>query len=261
MSRTAAFADAFSAEHTSPTGYANSARPTAPQLGRAGKLAALGGLASGLAHELNNPLSGILGLLEFLLRDAEQGSRSEERLLLVQDTALEIKQIVGCLLGFARESIDERRPVAVRDVCAGATQLARLTSSARDVEIVERYADATGRVWGNLNQLKQIVLHLLTNAQQAMPAGGTATVEVGVDGGTVRARVTDTGPGIDADALPFIFEPFFTTRQNLGAPGLGLFVSREIARAHRGELTAVNLRGGGARFELRLPTFEPEDES
>jgi signal transduction histidine kinase len=259
MSRTAAFADPFSPEHTPPTGYAGAGRAGAWQLAQAGKIAALGTLATGVAHELNNPLTGILGLLEFLLRDAEQGSRSEERLVLVQQTALEMKQIVGSLLGFAREGTDEQRPLALRDVCAEATELVRLISSAKGVEFVEEYGGEPARVRGNANQLKQIVLHLLTNAEQAMPAGGTATIEAGAAGGSVHLRVTDTGPGVDEEVLPRVFDPFFTTKRSAGATGLGLFISREIARSHRGELTATNVRGGGARFELRLPAMRAEE--
>jgi PAS domain S-box-containing protein len=228
------------------------------QVLQAGKLAAIGELAAGVAHEINNPLFGILGLVEFLLRDVEPGSRSEDRLLLVQQTGLEIKEIVRSLLDFARESADEQRLVALRDVWAEATELVRRASSAKGVELVERYDRDRTDVLGNPNQLKQIALNLLSNAQQAMPGGGTATIEVVSAGDTVRARIVDTGPGIPADVLPRILEPFFTSRRDLGGTGLGLAVCHGIAKAHGGELTAANVPGAGACFELCLPAYDPD---
>jgi PAS domain S-box-containing protein len=229
------------------------------QVLQAGKLAAIGELAAGVAHEINNPLFGILGLVEFLLRDVEPGSRSEERLLLVQQTGLEIKEIVRSLLDFARENADEQRLVALRDVWAEATELVRRASSAKGVELVERYDRERTEVMGNPNQLKQIALNLLSNAQQAMPEGGTATIEVVSAGdGTVRARISDTGPGIPNDVLPRIFEPFFTSRRDSGGTGLGLAVCHGIAKAHGGELTVSNVPGAGACFELCLPAYDPD---
>jgi PAS domain S-box-containing protein len=226
------------------------------QLVQSGKLATIGELAAGVAHEINNPLFAILGLVEFLLKDAEPGTKAYDRLVLVQQTGLEIKEIVRALLDFAREPSDERTLVQVRDAACETVELVRRTSAAKQVELIERYDEEPTPVEANPNQLKQIFLNLVTNASQAL--GGEGTVEVSVErsGSWVVASVSDDGPGIPEDALGRIFEPFFTTKRSVGGSGLGLSVSHGIAEAHGGTLVAENRPEGGARFTLRLPVKE-----
>ncbi|HSP73741.1 MAG TPA: ATP-binding protein [Gaiellaceae bacterium] len=223
------------------------------QLAQSGKLAAIGELAAGVAHEINNPLFAILGLVEFVLADVEPGSRSHERLTLVHQTALEIKEIVRALLDFARESSDEQRVVALDDVVRETVDLVRRTSASRGVEIEQSLGEGPFLVHGSPNQLEQIFLNLLANARQALPNGGVVTLRLESDGEWVSACVSDTGPGIAPDELPRIFEPFYTTRGSEGGTGLGLSVSLGLAEAHGGTLTASEAPGGGAAFTLRLP--------
>jgi PAS domain S-box-containing protein len=223
------------------------------QLVQSGKLAAIGELAAGVAHEINNPLFAILGFVEFLRNEIEPGTRAHERLLLIEQTGLEIKSVVRALLDFAREPSDVFMTLSLADVAAQTVELVRWTTSAKDVEIVERYPEEAPLVKGSPNQLKQIFLNLLTNAQQAMPSGGTVTVELACSEGWAEAVVADTGPGIAEDVLPQIFEPFFTRKQNRGGTGLGLSVSLGIAQMHGGHLTAESVPGKGAAFTLRLP--------
>jgi two-component system, NtrC family, sensor kinase len=236
------------AARTGPT------RPSDPVI-QAGKLAAIGELAAGVVHEINNPLFAILGHVEFALRDAQPGSATAERMQIIQRTGLEIKELVRSLLQFARGGSDEFRSLAVRDVCADAIRLLRLISAGRDVEIVERYLGTPTPVWASPDQLKQIVLALLLNAQQAMPEGGTVTVEVEPRGANVHMRMADTGPGIEDEAFDRIFEPFYTTKRSGTGTGLGLAVCRGIAEAHGATLTADNRPEGGAEFELVLPAL------
>jgi PAS domain S-box-containing protein len=228
------------------------------QIAQSGKLAAIGELASGVAHEINNPLFAILGLVEFLLRDAEEGSKSHERLLLIQQTGLEIKEIVKALLDFARERTDEHKPMLVREAVADAVALFKRTSAAKSLEIVECYSEEPRHVLGSPNQIKQIVLNLISNAQQAMPDGGAVTVDVRRQEDEIVVEVTDTGPGIPPNVLPRIFEPFFTTKRDLGGTGLGLAVSHGIAEMHGGTLTAESDPGSGATLQLALPVAPPE---
>jgi PAS domain S-box-containing protein len=224
------------------------------QLIQSGKLASIGELAAGVAHEINNPLFAILGFVEFLLLDAEPGTKTHERLSLIQGTALEIKEIVRALLDFARERSDERAVISLTDVVSQTVELMRRTSAAKQVEIVERYTDADVPVDGSANQLKQIFVNLISNASHAMKAsGGTLTVEVGRDASCAWAEVRDTGPGIPVDVIHRVFEPFFTTRRDSGGTGLGLSVSLGIAQAHGGALTVDPTVTDGAAFRLRLP--------
>jgi PAS domain S-box-containing protein len=228
------------------------------QLVQSGKLAAIGELAAGVAHEINNPLFAILGLTEFLLKEAEPGSKSLHRLELIQQTGLEIKEIVRALLDFARENAEERHVVPLEDVVQATVDLVRRTNAHKGVELVDQYDGAEALVSASPNQLKQIFLNLIANARQAMPNGGTVKVDVRRDGDWVVASVSDDGPGIEASVLERIFEPFFTTKRLTGGTGLGLSVSLGIAEAHGGSLTASSAPGHGATFTLRLPVSAEE---
>jgi PAS domain S-box-containing protein len=230
------------------------------QIVQSGKLAAIGELASGVAHEINNPLFAILGLVEFLLKDAEAGTKAHERLSLIQQTGLEIKEIVKALLDFARERTDEHRPLLLREVVAETVELVRRTSSAKGIEIVESYCGEPVQVVGSPNQIKQIVLNLISNAQQAMGDTGTVSLTVEPHEDSVTVAVSDTGPGIPQELLSRVFEPFFTTKRDLGGTGLGLAVSHGIAEMHGGRLTAESPPGEGATFCLCLPLMDEGDD-
>ena len=228
------------------------------QLVQSGKLAAIGELAAGVAHEINNPLFAILGLTEFLLKEAEPGSKALQRLELIQQTGLEIKEIVRALLDFARENAEERHVVPLEDVVQSTVDLVRRTNAHKGVELIDSYDASGAPVTASPNQLKQIFLNLIANARQAMPNGGTVRVDVRQDGDWVTATVSDDGPGIEAAVLERIFEPFFTTKRATGGTGLGLSVSLGIAEAHGGSLTASSEPGRGATFTLRLPIATEE---
>jgi two-component system NtrC family sensor kinase len=223
------------------------------QLAQSGKLTAIGELAAGVAHEINNPLFAILGLTEFLLKESDEGSRARRRLELIRETGLEIKEIVRALLDFAGENTEERHLVQLEDVVRSTVDLVRRTNAHKGVELVDGY-DARGVVvLASPNQLKQVVLNLIANARQAMPLGGTVHVDVSRLGANALVTVADDGPGIDPPLLSRIFEPFFTTKRDVGGTGLGLSVSLGIAESHGGTLIASSEPGVGARFTLRLP--------
>jgi two-component system, NtrC family, sensor kinase len=226
------------------------------QLMQSGKLTAIGELAAGVAHEINNPLFAILGLTEFLLKESEDGSRARHRLELIRETGLEIKEIVRALLDFAGENSEEHHLVEIEGVVRSTVELVRRTNAHKGVELVDTYDAAGALVLASPNQLKQIVLNLIANARQAMPLGGTVHVEVSCLGANAVVTVADDGPGIDAAVLSRIFEPFFTTKRDVGGTGLGLSVSLGIAESHGGTLIASSEPGTGARFTVRLPLAE-----
>jgi signal transduction histidine kinase len=222
------------------------------ELARLGKLLALGKLAPSVIHEINNPLFAILGLLEFLLAEAEPGTKTHQRLVLMQQSGLEIKEIVRTILDFARERNDERLKIDVGELARETVELFRRTSVARDVESRVEVGTGPLTVVGSRHGLRVALLALLSNAEQALPTGGAIVVGVSSHDGRVIARVTDTGPGVPETAVPHVFEPFFTTRSEQGAAGLGLAIGRATARSNGGDLT-LERASPGATFALSLP--------
>ena len=231
------------------------------QLVQSGKLAAIGELAAGVAHEINNPLFAILGLTEFLLKEAEPGSKAQQRLELIQQTGLEIKEIVRALLDFARENAEERHEVALDDVVRSTVDLVRRTNAHKGVELVDTYEDAGALGHASPNQLKQIFLNLIANARQAMPNGGTVTIDVRTEDGFAVATVSDDGPG----SSPTSLEPHLRAvlhdearhRRDRPRP-LGQPRHRRGARRHADR---VRPRSAAARSSrLRLPLCDEEVE-
>ena len=223
-----------------------------PELARLGTLLALGKLAPSVIHEINNPLFAILGLLEFLLAEAEPGTKTHQRLVLMQQSGLEIKEIVRTILDFAREHGDERVELDLAELARETVELFRRTSVARDIESRVEASAGPLSVVASRQALRVALLALLSNAEQALPAGGAIVVAVSSHDGQVVARVTDTGEGVAEHAGQDLFEPFFTTRTEQGAAGLGLAIARATARAHGGDLTLERV-SPGATFALSLP--------
>lgn len=218
----------------------------------AGRLAALGELTAGAAHEINNPLFAILTLVDFLLREVEPGTKAYERLRLVEGSARDIEAVVGRVHRFARARAGDGSPFPLEEVAAGAVDLVRHASAVRDVELVESYPSAPALVAGDPRRLAQVFVNLLLNALQAMPEGGTVTVTVEREAEEVVAVVADDGPGILAGHAERLFELWETTRRDSGS-GLGLAVSRRVAELHGGTLALDPTVPRGARLVLRLP--------
>ncbi|HYZ19396.1 MAG TPA: HAMP domain-containing sensor histidine kinase [Gaiellaceae bacterium] len=223
------------------------------QLVRTAKLAALGQLVRGAAHEINNPLFGILGLVEFLLNEVEPGTKVHERVQLIEASGQDVKRIVQALLGFAREHPQHEGPVGLEQTAAGAVELLRCTNSAKTVELRESYGPEPLPVDGSAHRLAQLFLHLLLNAQEAVNGGGSITVALAREGDWAMARVSDTGPGFRPDAAARAFEPWFTTKREPLSAGLGLAAARQIAREHGGDLVVLPADGRGTTVVLRLP--------
>lgn len=226
------------------------------QLVQTAKLAALGELVRGAAHEINNPLFGILGLVEFLLAEVEPGTTAHQRARLIQDGGLDIKAIVQALLGFARAQPGEVGVVPLQSTASAAVELLRCTNSAKTVELRESYAPEPVDICGSAPRLAQLFLHLLLNAQQALGGGGTITIEVARKCEWAIASVIDTGRGFRPEVLARAFDPFFTTRREPAGPGLGLSAARQIAHEHGGDLVVLPGIGRGASVVLRLPAVE-----
>ncbi len=216
-------------------------RLTEEQLLDAVRLLVLGGMAGEVAHELNNPLFAILGLAELMLKGAEPGSKLEHRLALVQQTGLEMKQLVRALADFTR---DDSRTIAVVRLGAivdRAIELTRLTSAARDVELVVHPAGEDLYVECGATQLASVIFDLIAKARRALPMGGS--VEITLAGNDESASLHVTALGRQVEPLSF-------------DAGVGLTVDVAVVEAFGGTLT----HGPGAEFLVRLPLSDRQDD-
>jgi signal transduction histidine kinase len=231
---------------------------TQAQLMQADKLTALGTLLSGMAHELNTPLSTIELSVELMKRHPALPGPVRARLDMVAKECERAAQIIRSLLVFARRKLPERRLVDVAEVIRAALALEAPEFDLHRIRVVTAL-DPTPRIWADPDQLQQVLLNLFSNAVHAMrggPGQGVLTVGASSDGATVVVRVEDDGPGIPAEYLSRIFDPFFTTKATGEGTGLGLSLSLGIVESHGGRVRAENTAGGGARFTVTLPVVE-----
>jgi two-component system, NtrC family, sensor kinase len=218
------------------------------------KLAGIGRLAAGVAHEINNPLAVILGYTR-LLRKKADGALAED-LKVIEEEAVHARDIVEGLLDLSRPLPAGQEQVDLREVCDEVVGRLREATGAGQALI---RVEGAGSAPGNPAKLRQVLANLVRNAAEAAGPGGRVTVRVEREPSVVRVTVDDTGPGIDEAAAARLFEPFFTTKDR--GTGLGLAVSRAVARAHGGDVVGETLAGGGARFTLRLPRGPVEEAS
>ena len=222
------------------------------------KLAAVGQLVSGVAHELNNPLTSIAGLAELLVEQAKTTPEAREHLKVIRDQAERAGRIVRNLLTFSRKGAPERSRVDLNEVVARTTQLVAYELRIRAITLEEHLAPRPVEVDGDLYELQSVVLNLLTNAVQSvgstrLPGSGLVRIDTAVSGSEARLSVTDNGQGVNDEHVPMLFTPFFTTKEPGQGTGLGLSISYGIAEAHRGRLEYGHAPKGGAVFSLRLP--------
>ncbi len=213
------------------------------------KLAGIGRLAAGVAHEINNPLGVILGYAKLLQRRAD-GAAAED-LRVIEEEALRAKDIVSGLLDLSRALPGAAERVDLR---ALADDVVARLREARLLDGVGVTVEGAACAPAHAGKLRQVLVNLVRNAAEAAGRGGTVAVRLAARGETIEVTVEDSGPGLPAAVRARLFEPFFTTKAR--GTGLGLAVSRAIARAHGGELEVAPAGGGGARFALTLPACE-----
>ena len=228
------------------------------QLVQSEKLAAVGQLVSGVAHELNNPLTSIAGLSEFLLEQKELGKKDRGHLQVIQEQAERASRIVRNLLTFARKGSAERIPVDLNDVIRRTLSLTAYELKLKDITVERELSGALPEVFGDRHGLQQVVLNLVTNAAHAVADNPRErpreiTVSTWFDG-QVHLRVADTGPGIADEVAQSVFTPFFTTKEPGKGTGLGLSITYSIVESHGGQIS-LEPRGprGGAAFRVDLP--------
>jgi two-component system NtrC family sensor kinase len=228
---------------------------------RAEKLAAVGRLAAGVVHEINNPLATIAACAESLEKRIEEGAFSDspdaedlrEYLGLIRDEAFRCKSITNGLLDFSRLRAGQRVPVDMSEVIKATARLVTHQQRGDNVQIVVEAAAGLPAVSGDVGQLQQAVVALATNAIDAMPEGGTLTLRAIRTESRVLVQVTDTGIGITPENMTKIFDPFFTTKDVGRGTGLGLAVCYGILSDHGGRLDVRSSLGTGTTFTITLP--------
>jgi len=236
------------------------------QLIQSEKLAAVGQLVSGVAHELNNPLTSIAGLSEFLLEQKEISKKDRGHLKVIHEQAERAGRIVRNLLTFARKEPLERTAVDLNDVIQRTLQLMEYDLKLKGVEVHRDLRAALPNVLGDRHSLQQVMLNLLTNAAQAVAENAKGrpraiTVSTWFDD-HVHLRVADTGPGINDVVAQNVFTPFFTTKEPGQGTGLGLSITYTIVENHGGRITLERPSSGGgagagASFRVDLPPVPP----
>jgi signal transduction histidine kinase len=225
------------------------------QILRTRRLAAIGSLGAGLAHELNNPMTAVTGYLAILKKQAAAGSEHAEMLARAQEQAARVARIVDDLRSFA----DQERQVpgqrfALQRTVDAALSLYEDRLRASGIVLTRKVEEPLPEAQGDPVQIQQVVAHLVENAINAMTSGGKLDVQVGtVDGDALRLRISDTGRGIPATLRERIFDPFFTTKDREGQVGLGLALSHSIVEAHHGRIVVESEEGMGAAFTVLLP--------
>jgi signal transduction histidine kinase len=228
-------------------------RTTEAQLVQSAKLAAIGELAANVAHEINNPMTSILGYTTLLYEETPPTSPRKETLKLIQNESLRIREIVRALLDFSRQRDFAKELVDVRQAVKDTLALIQRHAMLSNCKIVEQYHDKLPLIEIDVPQCKQVFLNLITNALDSMPQGGTLRVTVAQIDSTIRIEFADTGAGIAEANLSRIFEPFFTTKPAVKGTGLGLSVSLGIVQAHGGTIDVQSEPGKGSRFTVVLP--------
>ena len=222
------------------------------------KMAAIGQLVSGVAHELNNPLTSIAGLAELLLERGPMGDAPRELLRVIHDQADRASRIVRNLLTFARKGTAEKEAIDLSEVVSRTTLLVSYELKLRGIELETHLAREPVLALSDRYELQQVLLNLVTNAAQALdalPPGRprAITVETARQGDQAVHRVRDTGPGVPQALVPNLFTPFFTTKGPGHGTGLGLSLSYGLIESHGGRISYAPGEDGGAEFTILLP--------
>lgn len=242
------------------------------QLMQSAKLASVGELAVSVAHEINNPLTGILGFTGLLLSEMPPDDPRTKDLKVIESEALRSRQIVRNLLDFSRSHGSKKEPVDINGVIRNTLTLIQYQAKTSNIHIVEKFARDLHPVQADADQLKQVFINLIKNAFDAMPQGGMLTIETSslpekqlemndpsihqsMSEEMVMIQFKDSGMGIHPDNIQNIFDPFFTTKGRQMGTGLGLSISYNIIEKHGGRLEVESELGKGSNFMIKLPAL------
>ncbi len=228
------------------------------QLVQKEKLASLGQLVAGAAHEINNPLTAILGYSELLAENRSLDSAQITMAQKIGQQARRTRDLVSGLLRFAQQAPAEKTLVDLRQVVQRALQMKVLQLETKGIRVENNIASTLPPIWGNFNQLMRCCLEIISNAMDALEqtSGGTLWVSVQRADEEIVLEFADSGPGILEPKR--VFDPFYTTKEIGKGTGLGLSATYGVVQDHQGQITCHNRPGGGAVFVLRLPIADSD---
>jgi len=226
---------------------------TQAQLIQSTKLAAIGELAANIAHEINNPLTSVLGFASYLAEQVPPGRPMREELDLIQEEAGRARDIVRDLLHFSRQREFSSQITDLNVVLEQTLAMVRRQGALDSITLQEHYAPGLAPVEVDVPRIKQVFLNLINNAVYVMKDGGSLTIRSSASGDMVQVEVIDTGTGILPEHIDRIFEPFFTTKPDVSGTGLGLSVSLGIVQSHGGTIEVKSEVGRGSTFTVKLP--------
>lgn len=223
------------------------------QLIRTEKLAAMGTLSSGVAHEVNNPLASISSLIQILQRRENLDADTQEKLKLIQTQIFRITQVTKDMMDFARVRPAAKEEVELNEIISTSLRLASFAKTFQKLEIKKNLTENLPKVFADSDQLQQVFLNLFLNAKDAMPDGGELFLKTYTEGKYVNTEIADSGSGIETKDIKKIFDPFFTTKSTGRGTGLGLAVCYGIITAHDGKIEVSDNAGSGTVFTVSLP--------
>ncbi len=235
-------------------------RRTQEQLLQSEKLAAMGRLTSQIAHELNNPLYGIMNTLELLKTEVSPQSKRRKVLEMALSETVRLSELLRKMLSFSRPDQEERQAVDLNTVLDEILLLHEKQLQENDIKIKTSFAEELPPILASKNQLRQVFLNMVANARDAMPEGGTLSVNTASDRETVKIEISDTGIGIKEEHLKRIFESFFTTKESVKGVGLGLSVCYGFVKEHGGDIQVRSEVGSGTTFTITFPLLETSVE-
>jgi len=231
---------------------------------QAEKLTSLGQMAASIAHEVNNPLAGVLVYTQLLTKKTAANTISKDVALeYLSKMDLELTRstrLIRNLLDFARQSPPTLREVNLNDVISRALDLAAHSAELQNIEVIKELTPSLPGLMADFDQLQQVCTNLILNAIQSMPEGGRLTLRTSADDGQLRIEVQDTGCGISPENMRKLFTPFFTTKEKGKGVGLGLAVAYGIIQRHKGGIEVQSKEGEGTTFTIHLPLYYEERE-
>jgi len=233
------------------------------QLAQAEKLSSIGEVISGVAHELNNPLSGVLGYSQLLIARHSQSPLVRE-LEKINDSALRCQKIVRNLLSFARATKPEKKQLGINGIIEKTLDIKKYNLHVNNVDVVKELDPDLPCTMLDFHQIQQIFLNLINNAQHAMAAKrerpSLLTIRTSCVDDNIRAEISDNGEGMSKETLQRIFDPFFTTKEQGEGTGLGLSISYGIIKEHHGSISVDSRPGEGSTFIVEIPILQEEEE-